>query len=173
MKLLLKIGLNSTALVVIAVMFLVYIELFLNIFNFSYDWTFLNRVPDSLILESGQRESPPNIFHTNKRGFRDFVSSDNNIKKIMLLGDSIIEGFNIPYAKRFSEIIEEKTAVDMINMGEGGKEIRGAILRLEEFYPKYLPDRVIVFISANDVYGEFLDFPGPKKYVEDSFEKIV
>lgn len=78
--------------------------------------------------------------------------------RIALLGDSFIEGFEVPFEQTAGEVLERSlsalrgTPVEVLNFGEGGYGTGQELLTLQDEVWKYSPDLVLLaFTTANDI----------------------
>ncbi|ODS34594.1 MAG: hypothetical protein SCARUB_00329 [Candidatus Scalindua rubra] len=109
----------------------------------------------------------------NSSGFYDteFPREDDNVTKIVLLGDSFIFDVGNPYGKRLSEVLEkhlnsmdlikrENKEVDVLNMGVDGYDPYRYLLTWKQIGRNYKPDLVLLgFFVGNDYVEK------PKKIV--------
>lgn len=60
-------------------------------------------------------------YNSNSFGMRDAeVSQIGGEHRVVVLGDSFVEGWGIDYGKRFTEILEQKNNVELLNFGTAG-----------------------------------------------------
>jgi len=102
------------------------------------------------------------VFHYNSTGFRDdeFLPLDSLSEKrrIVLLGDSYIEGVGLQKNERVGEVLESlDSTISTINFGISGYSTDQEVLVLEKFGPTVKPDRVFLFFCLNDLFP--LDSP--------------
>ena len=98
---------------------------------------------------------------TNSKGLRDIehdYKKENGVYRIIVLGDSFMEAYQVPLEQSFPRILEKKinnelsARVEVVNLGVGGYGTAQEYLYLKEEGLKYKPDLVILaFLSSNDV----------------------
>lgn len=93
-------------------------------------------------------------FTINSDGFRDkeyTIMKPKDVKRIALLGDSVVMAEQVELNKTFSELLERDINYEVLNFGVSGYGTRQAF----EFYKivgeKYKPDIVIYFFTPNDL----------------------
>jgi lysophospholipase L1-like esterase len=100
----------------------------------------------------------------NSKGLRDReidYRKPEGTFRILLLGDSFVEGFQVPLEDTFSKQLESKLneqdqAFEVVNAGFGGVGTDYGLLFLEKEGVKYSPDLVLLgFFSGNDVQENF------------------
>jgi hypothetical protein len=93
--------------------------------------------------------------------------------RIALIGDSYIEGFEVPFKKTVGEVIARRLSalrhkpVEVLNFGEGGYGTTQEYLTLKYEVWKYAPDLILLaFTSGNDVTDNYrpLDPGGYRPY---------
>lgn len=95
---------------------------------------------------------------TNSLGFVDSehkIEKDENVYRILFLGDSWAEAIQVPLDKSFPKILEEdlNKEFETINLGLSGFATDQEYLAFKEFGLKYNPDLVILmFFAGNDVF---------------------
>jgi len=90
----------------------------------------------------------------NQKGLRDREHSYgrlNNIKRILVLGDSFAWGYGVEESKRFSQLLEKSLGVETINAGVSGYSTDQELLWFRNEGIKYDPDLVILVFSGNDI----------------------
>ncbi|MDY7035769.1 MAG: hypothetical protein SV375_06365 [Thermodesulfobacteriota bacterium] len=94
---------------------------------------------------------------TNKYGFVDKEwGVDQESFRIMIIGDSFVEAFQVNRDERFTNILESKYSeirkkAKVFNLGKGGCGPENYLEYLKKFYPVLKPDVVIVCIyNGND-----------------------
>lgn len=95
---------------------------------------------------------------TNSEGFRDVnheLEKPEGKKRILILGDSFVENFQVPLEKTFFRQFERnfnQESVEIIAMGLGDTGGAQQYFLLKEFGLKYRPDVVVqFFLTANDI----------------------
>ncbi len=99
----------------------------------------------------------PHIGRFNERGYRGKVfpfKKKNNVKRIVFLGDSVVEGFQIAPEKRFTELLDNLLGekYEILNLGVQGYNLRQEVEYLKIAGIDYQPDYVIFGICFNDRY---------------------
>lgn len=93
----------------------------------------------------------------NSQGWPDMehnLVKPEGIYRILILGDSFVENFQVPFEKRFFRKLQDKLGnkVEIIAIGRGNTGTAQEYLILKEYGLKYKPDLVIqMFLTANDV----------------------
>ena len=93
----------------------------------------------------------------NSQGWPDIEHSfdkPEGVYRILILGDSFVENFQVPLEKRFFRQLQDKSGnkFEIIAMGRGNTGTAQQYLMLKEYGLKYKPDLVIqMFLTANDV----------------------
>ncbi len=120
----------------------------------------------------------------NADGLRDRdhpLARTPGVTRILLLGDSFVEGMQVPLEKTFAKRLEAKLAddgrrVEVVNAGFSGFGTDNELLFFEADGRRYQPDLVLLgFTEANDVienskrlyermYAEAPDGPPPKSH---------
>lgn len=94
----------------------------------------------------------------NAEGWRSASRGFNkppNVFRIVVLGDSFVDGYTIPVQDRFTEVLEAnlKSQAEVINLGVAGYSTDQELLLLEQEGWKYAPDLVVLAFYYNDVWG--------------------
>ncbi|BAP55039.1 hypothetical protein THII_0742 [Thioploca ingrica] len=99
---------------------------------------------------------------TNPLGFRDIArefSKPNGVKRVVLLGDSLIEAVQVPLEKTAGYLLEQKLKVslqntlnqsekwEVLNFGISNYGVGQYLLTYEEYAKKYSPDYVAIFVA--------------------------
>lgn len=97
----------------------------------------------------------------NSKGLRDVehnYEKNDDVFRIVILGDSFMEAYQVPLEKSFPRLLEktlnEKFAkkVEVINLGVGGYGTAQEYLYLKEEGLRYKPDLIMLaFLGCNDV----------------------
>jgi hypothetical protein len=74
-------------------------------------------------------------------------------KRIALIGDSFIEGLQVPFQKSLTGILQKETGneYEIKNFAVGGYSPVIYYLQLQQIIPLFHPQKVIVFLYSNDV----------------------
>ena len=94
------------------------------------------------------------VVRINANGLRDRRHSyerQNDIKRILVLGDSFAWGYGVEESERFSQLLEEALGVEVINAGVSGYSTDQELLWYRNEGIKYETDLVIVVVAGNDV----------------------
>ncbi|MDD5178219.1 MAG: SGNH/GDSL hydrolase family protein [Candidatus Nanoarchaeia archaeon] len=110
-----------------------------------------------------------NYIELNSKGLRDreYDYEKNNKYRIVVLGDSMMEGLEVSLNDSFQEILENSLGenYEVINFGVGGYSTDQEYLTLKEEGLKYNPDLVILaFLPINDVRDNYDFGIMPKNY---------
>jgi lysophospholipase L1-like esterase len=73
-------------------------------------------------------------------------------KRILLLGDSFVEGYTVAFEDTVGEVIARETGVEVVNGGTGGYSTDQELLFFERDGRRYEPDVTILFFYVNDVW---------------------
>jgi lysophospholipase L1-like esterase len=90
----------------------------------------------------------------NEKGLRDPEHSyerQNDIERILVLGDSFAWGYGVEESERFSQRLEKSLDVEVINAGVSGYSTDQELLWYRNEGIKYDTDLVILVIAGNDV----------------------
>jgi hypothetical protein len=90
----------------------------------------------------------------NENGLRDSQHSykrQNDIQRILVLGDSFAWGYGVEESERFSQLIEKSLGVEVINAGVSGYSTDQELLWYKNEGIKYDADLVILMLTGNDV----------------------
>jgi hypothetical protein len=101
--------------------------------------------------------------HHNSDGFRDREHGAKTRPRILVLGDSFVWGFDVEQRERFTELVQHGLPDwELINAGVSGYGTDQEYLLLQQLFPKYQPDLVLVMFcadndrlenSSNEAYG--------------------
>jgi len=96
--------------------------------------------------------------HYNAEGWRDPAEKFGkrpNVFRIVVLGDSFVDGYTIPVQDRFTEVLEANlgSQFDVINLGVAGYSTDQELLLLDQEGWKYEPDLVVLAFYYNDIWG--------------------
>jgi lysophospholipase L1-like esterase len=97
----------------------------------------------------------------NAQGFRDYertYQKSENTFRVIVLGDSYVEGLQVPLEKTFTAELEKQLnqnfapkKFEVLNLGQSGYGTTDEYLRYIKFGVKYHPDLVILaFLTGND-----------------------
>jgi len=103
------------------------------------------------IFETPQFQTAVRI---NENGLRDRQHSyqrQNNVKRVLVLGDSFAWGYGVEEPERFSQLLEEDLGVEVINAGVSGYSTDQELLWYQNEGIKYETDLVILVFTGNDV----------------------
>jgi len=160
---------KEIALLVSAIFFSIIIaEVFLRLFYpqiderhkmFQFDpylgWRFIPNKRGAIVY----REGPYHFIKTNSLGFRDQEppSSNENISKILVLGDSFVVNVSVKDDQVFTEIMEQhlyRTVV--LNFGVNGYGQVQEYLLLKQWFNKIKPELVILVIYIKNDFDDNL-----------------
>ncbi|NLS13323.1 multifunctional acyl-CoA thioesterase I/protease I/lysophospholipase L1 [Vibrio sp. SM6] len=93
--------------------------------------------------------------------------------KILVLGDSLSAGYNMPIEKAWPSLLTEAMAthgqaVNVINASISGDTTGNGLARLPELLKNHQPDWVIIELGANDGLRGF-----PPKVIETNLTKLI
>lgn len=90
----------------------------------------------------------------NEKGLRDRPHSyerQNDIGRVLVLGDSFAWGYGVEESERFSQRLEKSLGVEVINAGVSGYSTDQELLWYKNEGIKYETDLVILVMAGNDV----------------------
>ena len=113
--------------------------------------------------------------HYNAFGARDKQRNIKNLskkKRVVVLGDSFVEGYMLNEADRFTNLLEKKTNIEHLNLGINGTGLVDYFLKYKFLAKKFEHDVLLVgILPANDfdVYDEkqkllLFDYPIYRPY---------
>ncbi|MBF0331641.1 MAG: SGNH/GDSL hydrolase family protein [Candidatus Omnitrophica bacterium] len=128
-----------------------------------------NRLPQALLLRNKDSYGlNPNtqvlattsdfsvIYKTNSQGLRDkehTFQKSAQIKRVLILGDSLTFGEGIEYGDRFTDIAQRHLQnLEIINAGIPGFSLNQMLLKFTQEGLNYSPDMVVIFINTNVLY---------------------
>lgn len=94
------------------------------------------------------------VVRINENGLRDRGQSyerQDDIERILVLGDSFAWGYGVEESERFSQLLEKSLDVEVINAGVSGYSTDQELLWYRNEGTKYETDLVIVVLAGNDV----------------------
>ena len=94
------------------------------------------------------------VVRINDNGLRDRPHSyehQNDMERILVLGDSFAWGYGVEESERFSQLLEKSLDVEVINAGVSGYSTDQELLWYRSEGIKYETDLVILVIAGNDV----------------------
>ena len=94
------------------------------------------------------------IVRINEKGLRDRPHSyerQNDMERILVLGDSFAWGYGVEESERFSQLLEKSLGVEVINAGVSGYSTDQELLWYKNEGIKYETDLVILVVAGNDV----------------------
>lgn len=120
-------------------------------------------------------------YYINQDGLRERKNigpKDPDVYRILLLGDSFVEGFAVGQEERFSALLgpmfrDKKLKVQVISGGMRGYNMAQYYLQLQRLYAKYAPDMVIIcpiFADLDVVTNDRLLVDGDTVYFRPYFE---
>lgn len=95
----------------------------------------------------------------NSRGWRDFehgAESAPGVERIVVLGDSFMEGYSVHMDDLFARQLEQRLAaagrsVEVVNLAVGGFGTLQELLAFQQEGVRYRPDTVLLAFSENDL----------------------
>lgn len=101
--------------------------------------------------------------HTNSLGLRDKEHElKSNRKRIMVFGDSFLEGFTVPDQDLFARQLEAKTGAEVINIARSGWGTSQMLGAWEAVAKDYHPDVVLLgFLQFNDLQDSYNQVVNP------------
>ena len=86
-------------------------------------------------------------YNYNSRGFRDKEWPDKLDNVVWCIGDSFTTGVGQPQNETWPAVLESKTDIRTINLGEDGCSNDTICLRAVEVYQKYKPKNIVIMWS--------------------------
>lgn len=110
------------------------------------NWRYM---PGSVKFEEGVEHNYNNI------GFRDIEHKLKKLsgdKRIVVVGDSITDGYGVKFNNIFSRVLQTKlnTAFEVINIAQGGMNFAQDVYLLKKYGVQYSPDIVVINFVLND-----------------------
>jgi lysophospholipase L1-like esterase len=90
----------------------------------------------------------------NENGLRDrshAYKRQNDVERILVLGDSFAWGYGVEESERFSQLLEKSMDVEVINAGVSGYSTDQELLWYRKDGIKYETDLVVLELAGNDV----------------------
>ncbi|MBT3312770.1 MAG: hypothetical protein HN737_02285 [Desulfobacterales bacterium] len=114
-------------------------------------------------------------YSTNSYGARDIERERHSsaVKRVVVLGDSFIEGFGIETEKRMTDVLEKKTGIEHLNFGAGGGF--GSIqewLLYENLASKYDHSDIFIFMLPRSDFSDNNPANFPKERYRPYLNKI-
>jgi lysophospholipase L1-like esterase len=128
------------------------------VYNDTLGWLGSPGFCDSIPANRGQ------VFYSiNSWGFRDDppppLDQTRGKHRVMLLGDSFVEGYNIESRDRASDMLRQMDSTLVINnCGIRGYSTDQELLTLKKFGPLIKPEVVIVFFCLNDLLNNTANY---------------
>jgi len=72
--------------------------------------------------------------------------------RIVCLGDSLTQGYNLPVESRWTNLLESTTSTKIINCGVNGDTTAGMLARLPLILKEHRPTHIIILGGTNDVW---------------------
>jgi lysophospholipase L1-like esterase len=73
-------------------------------------------------------------------------------KKLLCLGDSLTEGYEISNKSRWTDLLKNDLNIEVINCGIGGDTTTGMLSRCERLLLEHEPTHVIILGGTNDLW---------------------
>ena len=118
-------------------------------------------LPDSNQTAAEDAIEYQHLVSTNDKGLRDKAhkyEKPAGTFRIVVLGDSYMEGTHVPDGKAFPQVLESLLAsrgVEVVNLGVSGFATTAEWLYLQEEGIKYQPDMVLLAFAENDLAWQF------------------
>lgn len=94
------------------------------------------------------------VVRINDKGLRDrqhTYERQNDMERVLVLGDSFAWGYGVEESERFSQLLEQSLGVEVINAGVSGYSTDQELLWYKNEGIKYETDLVILVVAGNDV----------------------
>jgi len=79
------------------------------------------------------------------------------ITKLVCLGDSLTEGYNIDLTKRWTDLLASEVDFPIINSGISGDTTAGMLARFSNDVLSHKPSHLIIMGGTNDIYFDLAD----------------
>jgi len=108
------------------------------------------------------------------RGESHAVEKPSGVVRIVVIGDSVTEGYGVEWKDVFASIVQMNlgSGYEIINLGMGGLNTPQEIHILEEAGLQYTPDYVVVNLVLNDC-DFFSSMKAGRRHAEQMEEKIA
>jgi lysophospholipase L1-like esterase len=73
--------------------------------------------------------------------------------KIVCMGDSLTEGYQIDLSKRWTSVLQKRLNIEIINSGISGDTTGGMLARFKEMVIDHKPSHVIIMGGTNDMFA--------------------
>jgi hypothetical protein len=111
------------------------------------------------------------IYRSNSYGARDRERPlHSDVPRVVVLGDSMVEGYGVEQEKRMTDILERRTGVEYMNFATGGNfsSIQEWLL-YETLASRFDHQRVLLFIFPNNDFIE----NDPKRFISDRYRPYL
>lgn len=110
----------------------------------------------------GNRVEFKNIVRTNRIAYHDAnyaYEKPDGFKRIMVVGDSFVEAFQIPLEKTFHKILERalrqhNPKTEVIALGNSGHGMLKNYIKLNQLGMRFRPDMVIAFMTLENDFSD-------------------
>ena len=79
------------------------------------------------------------------------LTGNNNIKKLLCLGDSLTYGYGVKRADCWVTLTAKKTGIELVNCGISGDTSCGMLARFQTLAAEHSPDALFVMGGSNDI----------------------
>lgn len=116
------------------------------------------------------------VYKYNNSGFRDLnhtLEKPQGISRIVVLGDSVTEGYGVKWQAMFTQVLQSKLGhgFEVINISAGGLNTPQEVYLFEQEGLAYKPDLVIVNFVMNDV-DFYTNFKGIQRFHDQKNSEI-
>lgn len=145
--------------------------------EYLWDWSERFAEGDFYTLEKGEGY-PPNE-ENNVDGLRDATrpaETRAGLRRIAILGDSVVYGHGIEGAQAFPQVLERRLRddgrdVDVFNIALPGWSTRQERLAYERIARKYKPDTVVLAVCLNDLAELQINLTRPPGFLLELFKR--
>lgn len=130
--------------------------------------TYLRISPDYMHYNYYNPQGYPSAFDDREKQ----ISNDN--EKIVLIGNSFVEGYYVPYEHSIPQLLQKKINREVLNLGVSGYTPEQYLLQARKHLPKFKYDKIFVFYYPyQDAFflGKRFYFGGYEKPVLDESTK--
>ncbi len=108
----------------------------------------------------------------NQDGFRDCPHGPKTKPRIAVVGDSFVWGYDVASEVRFTDRLQQRLADwEILNLGVSGYATDQELLLLNQWFPRYQPDVVVLAFCDNDL-NENVTNTVHGGYYKPYFEKL-
>lgn len=125
--------------------------------NDSYNKKLFMNIPDRVAQEKMNNEqlSMRSYLNFNETDAVPSPQKNPGEKRVLWLGDSMVESVQVPVDVNFTSLLERETGIKHFNFGTGGSSIDFSFAMLKKYSDMISPDLVILGFYIENDYREF------------------